>query len=51
VRAKVEHPFGIIKCLFGFVKTHYRGLVKNDFKLAMLSALANIVRLSQVARE
>jgi len=32
------------------VKTHYRGLLKNDSKLAMLFALANIVRVSQLAR-
>jgi len=35
-RAKFEHPFRIIKCQFGFTKTRYRGLVKNDSKLAML---------------
>jgi len=28
VRAKVEHPFLIIKRIFGFVKTRYRGLAK-----------------------
>ena len=50
VRAKVEHPFRIIKCQFGFVKARYRGLLKNDSKLAMLFALANIVRVSQLAR-
>lgn len=50
VRAKVEHPFQIIKCQFGFVKVRYRGLLKNDSKLAMLFALANIVRVSQLAR-
>jgi IS5 family transposase len=50
VRAKVEHPFRIIKCQFGFVKARYRGLMKNDSKLAMLFALANIVRASQLAR-
>lgn len=50
VRAKVEHPFRIIKCQFGFVKARYRGLLKNDSKLAMLLALANIVRVSQLAR-
>jgi transposase, IS5 family len=50
VRAKVEHPFRIIKCQFGFVKARYRGLMKNDSKLAMLFALANIVRVSQLAQ-
>ncbi len=50
IRAKVEHPFRIIKCQFGFVKARYRGLSKNDSKLAMLFALANIVRVDQMLR-
>ena len=50
VRAKVEHPFRIIKCQFGFTKARYRGLAKNDSKLAMLFALANIVRVGQMVR-
>lgn len=50
IRAAVEHPFRIIKCQFGFVKACYRGLIKNDNKLATLFALANIVRLDQMVR-
>jgi len=50
IRAKVEHPFRIIKCQFGFTKARYRGLIKNDSKLAMLFALANIVRVDQMLR-
>ena len=50
IRAKVEHPFRIIKCQFGFVKARYRGLQKNDNKLAMLFTLANIVRVDQMLR-
>lgn len=50
IRAKVEHPFRIIKCQFGFTKARYRGLMKNDGKLAMLFALANIVRIDQMLR-
>ena len=50
VRAKVEHPFWIIKCQFGFVKARYRGLAKNDSKLSMLFALANIARVDQMIR-
>lgn len=30
ILAKVEHPFRIIKCQFGFTKVHYRGMAKND---------------------
>ena len=29
VRAKVEHPFLIVKRDFGFAKTRYRGIAKN----------------------
>ena len=50
IRAKVEHPFRIIKCQFGFVKARYKGLQKNDNQLAMLFALANIVRVDQMLR-
>lgn len=47
---KVGHLFRIIKCRFGFVKAQYRGLRKNDSKLAMLFALANILRMDQMLR-
>ncbi|WP_035478405.1 transposase, partial [Aliagarivorans taiwanensis] len=50
IRAKVEHPFRIIKCQFGFVKARYKGLMKNDNQLAMLFALANLVRVDQMLR-
>ena len=51
IRAKVEHPFRVIKChQFRFVKACYRGLKKNDGKLAMLFVLANIVRVDQMLR-
>ena len=30
IRAKVEHPFRVIKRQFGFVKVRYRGLKKNS---------------------
>jgi IS5 family transposase len=29
IRAKVEHPFRVIKRQFGYVKVKYRGLAKN----------------------
>lgn len=47
---KIEHPFYIIKCQFGFLKAKYKGLQKNDNQLAMLFALANIVRVVQMLR-
>ena len=42
IRAKVEHPFQIIKQQFGFTKAHYRGMDKNNNQLNMLYALANL---------
>ncbi|MCP4399758.1 MAG: IS5 family transposase [bacterium] len=42
VRAKVEHPFQILKCQWGYSKVRYRGLKKNDGQIVMLCALANI---------
>ena len=42
VRAKGEHPFLVIKRLFGFVKTRYRGLIKNAHRLFVTCALANL---------
>ena len=41
IRAKVEHPFRVIKCQFGYRKTRYRGLVKNTAQLITLFALSN----------
>lgn len=41
VRAKVEHPFLIVKRDFGFTKTRYRGIAKNLNHLHMLFASAN----------
>ncbi|WP_434477406.1 DUF892 family protein [Escherichia coli] len=51
IRAKVEHPFRIIKRQFGFVKARYRGLLKNDNQLAMLFTLANLFRVDQMIRQ
>ena len=42
VRAKGEHPILVIKRLFGFVKTRYRGLLKNAHRLFVTCALANL---------
>jgi IS5 family transposase len=41
VRAKVEHPFLVVKRDFGFRKTRYRGLPKNSNHLHVLFASAN----------
>ena len=42
VRAKVEHPYQVIKRQFGHVKTRYRGLKKNTQQLMTLFALSNL---------
>jgi transposase, IS5 family len=42
VRARVEHPFRILKRQFGYVKTRYRGLAKNRAQLFTLFALGNL---------
>ena len=43
IRAKVEHPFLILKRDFGFAKTRYRGLAKNLNRLHMAFASANLL--------
>ena len=42
VRARVEHPFRVLKRQFGYVKTRYRGLAKNRAQLFTLFALGNL---------
>ena len=55
IRAKVEHPFRVIKRQFGFVKVKYRGLAKNTANLMTLFALSNLwmvrKRLLNIAQE
>jgi len=43
VRAKVEHPFHVIKNLFKHKKVRYKGLAKNETQLFSLFGLANLV--------
>jgi transposase, IS5 family len=42
VRAKVEHPFLVIKRVFGLVKVRYRGLAKNTERLWVTCGLTNL---------
>ena len=42
VRAKVEHPFRVVKRQFGYIKVRYRGLAKNAAQVLMLFALSNL---------
>ena len=43
LRAYVEHPFHVVKTLFGHRQVRYRGLAKNTAQLHTLFALANLV--------
>ena len=42
IRAKVEHPFRVIKRQFGFTKVRYRGLAENTAQLTTFFALSNL---------
>ena len=43
IRARVEHPFHVVKNLFRHKKARYRGLAKNGAHCDTLFALANLV--------
>lgn len=42
IRAKVEHPFRVIKCQFGHRKVRYKDLAKNTSQLLVMFALSNL---------
>jgi IS5 family transposase len=42
IRAKVEHPFRVVKRQFGYTKVRFRGLAKNTAQVLTLFALANL---------
>ena len=42
IRAKVEHPFRVIKRQYGHTKVRYRGLAKNTAQLYTLFMLSNL---------
>ena len=54
MRAKVEHPFHVLKRVFGLVKVCYRGLDKNANRLFVAFGLVNLYiarrRLLRLAR-
>jgi IS5 family transposase len=41
-RARCEHPFHVVKRLWGFAKVRYRGLAKNLTRAYAMFALANL---------
>lgn len=42
IRAKVEHPFRVVKRQFGYAKTQYRRLTKNAAQMTTLFMLSNL---------
>jgi IS5 family transposase len=42
IRARVEHPFNVVKRLWGFTKVRYHGIGKNLAKAYSMFALANL---------
>ena len=42
IRARVEHPFRVIKCQFKYSKLRFKGLEKNTAQLMTLFALSNL---------
>lgn len=42
VRARVEHPFRVVKRQFGFMKVRFKGLAKNTAQVITLFALSNL---------
>lgn len=50
VRARVEHPFRVVKGIFGWERTRYRGLAKNSNLLCVAFALADLAMLSWSGR-
>lgn len=50
VRARVEHPFHVIKNIFRYKKTRYKGLAKNDSQINVLFALSNLYMVRETLR-
>jgi IS5 family transposase len=50
VRAKVEHPFLIVKRFFGYSKVVYRGLAKNTHRLYVLFTSCNLLMCGRAGR-
>lgn len=48
IRARVEHPFQVLKCQWGYVKVRYKGLFKNTMQLFTLCSLVNLFRVRKM---
>lgn len=47
IRAKVEHPFRLFKCVFQHTKVRYRGLAKNNSRLMFMTGLVNLMTMKK----
>ena len=45
VRARVEHPFQVVKCQWNYTKVRYRGIKKNLDQMYLLFGLYNIFKV------
>ena len=50
VRAKVEHVFAVVKHMFGYRKTRYKGLYKQTQKVNMVFALSNLWLSTKISK-
>ena len=51
VRARAEHPYQIVKRVFGYVKVRYRGIAKNASRILTLLASANLLMCARAGRQ
>ena len=48
VRARIEHPFGVIKHLWGYSKVRYRGLAKNGAQVFTFDRIRDFIKKSEL---
>lgn len=44
IRARVEHPFRVLKCQFGYVKVRFKGLAKNTGQILTFTTTTSMLR-------
>lgn len=50
VRSRAEHPYQIVKRVFGYAKCRYRGIAKNAARIRVLLASANLLMVARAGR-
>ena len=51
MRARAEHPYQIVKRVFGCAKVRYRGIAKNASRIPALPASANLPVCARAGRQ